>query len=35
MVSPAITRAIAAILIPLAMVGARELLKRVGPKLKK
>jgi hypothetical protein len=35
MVSPAITRAIAAILIPLAMVGVRELLKRVGPKLKK
>jgi len=35
MVSPAITRAIAAILIPLAMVGVREMLKRVGPKLKK
>ena len=35
MVSPAITRAIAAILIPLAMVGVRELLKRFGPKLKK
>jgi hypothetical protein len=35
MVSPAATRAIAAILIPLAMVGVRELIKRFGPRLSK
>jgi hypothetical protein len=32
MVSPTTTRAIAAILLPLAMIGIRELMKRIGPK---
>lgn len=35
MVSHATTRIIAAILLPLAMVGVRELMKRFGPRLSK
>jgi hypothetical protein len=35
MISPIATRAIAAILLPLAMIGVRELMKRVGPRLSK
>jgi hypothetical protein len=35
MISPIATRAIAAILLPLAMIGVRELIKRVGPRLSK
>jgi hypothetical protein len=35
MVSHATTRIIASILLPLAMVGVRELMKRFGPRLSK
>jgi hypothetical protein len=35
MVSQATTRAIAAVLIPLAMFGIRELMKRFGPRASK
>jgi len=35
MVSPNTTRTIAAILLPVAMIGIRELMKRFGPRLSK